>query len=366
MPATRRRSVHLLLGLAVVMAAAAPATAEEPIPDWIRNGNKVEAIINGEIITSYQIYQRILPIIRQIDRREREGGVNAAGRQLAIESQYREARDQMFEEALLLQASKAANVSITDQYLEQRIVDQHGSAEAFKRSVEEQGLTYIEGRQRFRDSLAIAQYVYIKANHGDPAYEPMVGRVYDTYVSPASIREYYDTNRDTKFRKAPEVSFVLLKLLKESDFKPVRHVRDPRRPETAYTIADVKTWLVDNAYPLTEAPGRFGDCIVERLPLTSLDKLKDQLVGIDLDLFKTGASTQVLGPVPQAAKGSVYDVLIWIGERREGGVRSFDERTVREEIMETLQAELAVANRLRVLRELKTAAITDPIDLFRS
>jgi hypothetical protein len=62
----------------------------------------------------------------------------------------------------------------------------------------------------------------------------------------------------------------------------------------------------------------------------------------------------------------VYDVLIWIGERREGGVRSFDERTVREEIMETLQAELAVANRLRVLRELKTAAITDPIDLFRS
>lgn len=181
-------------GQADQTAAAQPAV--KPVPAQLPD---VLAKVNGESITRADFEKAVQSVERQ------NGGTVPAAQRDQV---YRGILEQMINFRLLIQETKARNISVPDSEVEARMAQirsQFPSEEAFKQTLDQQKVTPDELRADARSELSVTKMLQAEV-------EPKVS------VTEAQVKEFYDKNPD-RFKQGERVraSHILLRLPEQAD-----------------------------------------------------------------------------------------------------------------------------------------------------
>ncbi|RME39379.1 MAG: hypothetical protein D6794_03955, partial [Deltaproteobacteria bacterium] len=289
-----RFALSLLLGLTLL---AAPAAAEVI--------NRIAAVVNDDIITTYQLEQEVAKRLAQRARGEKiDAGQMATLRRTLLEK--------MIEETLLQQQIKALGLKVSEAEIDEAIRDVQRqnklTEERLQKALAAEGLTMKAYREKLRD-----QILRLK----------LVGRQVQSKVdvSDSDIREYFRAHID-EFREPPYVVLSNIVI-------PV--------PEGA-----------DSAQ--VEAARRLAGKVVERLRAGEsytavLDELKTQGLGSGSDMgrFQEKELSRDIARRLEGLKPGDYSdplekptgfFIFRVDERVPGSIRNFD--LVKAEIRQKL------------------------------
>ncbi|RMF44211.1 MAG: hypothetical protein D6751_09375 [Deltaproteobacteria bacterium] len=289
-----RRVILMLLALSLL---ATPAFAEVI--------SKIAAVVNDDIITTYQLEQEVA---KMLARRARGEKIPAE----QISTLRRTLLEKMIEETLLQQQIKALGLKVTDAEIDEAIHDVQRqnklTEDQLKKALAAQGLTMKAYREKLRD-----QILRLK----------LVGRQVQSKVdvSDSDIREYFRAHIDD-FREPPYVRLSNILI-------PIPEVADAARVEAARQLA-----------------GK----VVERLRsgesyAAVLDELKAQGQGTGSDMGRfqeKELSREIARKLEGLNPGDYSDplekpngfIIFRVDERVPGSIRNFD--LVKAEIRQKL------------------------------
>ncbi|MGJ8524019.1 Chaperone SurA [Carnimonas sp. R-84981] len=154
------RAMLLPLGVVISLGATAPVFAQQTSANQPSGGaapeQKLEgiaAVVNKDVIMTSELQARMAQIRQQISS---EGG------QLPPQDVLqRQVLDRLILEHIQLQLAKRANLSVSDQQLDQAVAEvasrNHMSSDQFVKTLQRQGLSYNQVRQQIRREILISQ-----------------------------------------------------------------------------------------------------------------------------------------------------------------------------------------------------------------
>lgn len=177
-------------------ALAAPAAAVTPVPQQLPD---VLARVNGEAITKAEFEKALATVESQ------GGGAVPADQRDRV---YRGVLDQLVSFKLLVQESKARNVTVADADVNARIAQIQGqfpSKQAFEQSLAQEKMTTDQLKADARAEMVVTKLLQAEV-------EPRVA------IAPAQVTEFYTKNPD-RFKQGERVraSHILLRLPEQAD-----------------------------------------------------------------------------------------------------------------------------------------------------
>jgi peptidyl-prolyl cis-trans isomerase C len=177
-------------------ATAAPAPAAKPIPAQLP---EVVARVNGEAVDKAEFEKAIKSI------EERNGSTVPADQRDRV---YRSVLDQIIGYKLLVQESKARNVTVPDTDIDARIAQIRGqfpTEEAFKQTLEQQHMTVDQLRADARSEMLVTKMLQSEV-------ESKVS------IKPEQVADFYQKNPD-RFKQAERVraSHILISVPRNAD-----------------------------------------------------------------------------------------------------------------------------------------------------
>jgi len=171
--------------------------APKPVPAELPD---VLAKVNGESITKTEFEKAVLTVERQ------NGGATVPPDQR--DQVYRGVLEQLIGFKLLVQESKARNVTVADTDIDARMAQvrsQFPSEEAFKQALDQQKITVDQLRADARSEMQVTKMLQTEV-------DPKVA------VSPAKLQEFYDKNPERfKQTERARASHILLRLPEQAD-----------------------------------------------------------------------------------------------------------------------------------------------------
>jgi len=304
---------RLLLALAAVVMFAAPVHAEQLV-------NKIAAVVNGEIVTLYDLKQLAIPELKKagvLDPKYADSPKTKSVLKTVLEN--------IVSEKLFLQDAKRRGITVEDAEIEnelRKLAQQRGlTLEKAKEQIVSEGLTVDSVRERVRVSIIRQRLL-----------GAMVGR--KVVITKDEIKRFYDEHR-AEFEADGKVEVSLL-------------VFDP-----AVNAADVRGKLSAGKISFEEAVQKY-----------SVGPGKEQ-GGYLGELGKKDVSPQMLAAVDGMKEGSVSDVLslgsskalIKLHSKTKGSLRPLDE--VAQQIEAKLRAPRLEASFKEYAEKLRNNAVVD-------
>ncbi|WP_290919378.1 peptidyl-prolyl cis-trans isomerase [Halodesulfovibrio sp.] len=304
---------RLLLALAAVVMFAAPVHAEQLV-------NKIAAVVNGEIVTLYDLKQLAIPELKKagvLDPKYAESPKAKSVLKTVLEN--------VVSEKLFLQDAERRGITVEEAEIEnelRKLAQQRGlTLEKAKEQIVNEGLTVESVKERVRVSIIRQRLL-----------GAMVGR--KVVITKDEIKRFYDEHR-AEFEADGKVEVSLL-------------VFDP-----AVDAADVRSELSAGKISFEEAVQKY-----------SVGPGKEQ-GGYLGELGKKDVSPQMLAAVEGMKDGSVSDVLalgsskalIKLHSKTKGSLRPLDE--VAQQIEAKLRAPRLEASFKEYAEKLRNNAVVD-------
>jgi peptidyl-prolyl cis-trans isomerase SurA len=284
-----------LLAAMLCLAATTPAPAETV--------SRVAAVVNGNIITTYQLDQALNAQLAKSAKQQTPAQVGALRKELL---------SRLIEEELVQQRIHALRLQVSDEEVENAILDVQKQSqltrEQLEQAVQGQGLTFAAYRENLRKQILryklVGQEVRSKVD-----------------VSEREIRDYYRAHLE-EYRLAPTVTLSAITF-------PVPEKAGAAERESIRTAA-------------REALSRLGeDAAVDQVAVSYSNSFG--ATGGELGRFSEGElspelATAVAG-IEKGGLGSLVEtdkaiVVLKVDDRSPGGLRQFE--AVRPEITQTL------------------------------
>lgn len=195
MKASLRRKITICcLALLTVMAAGVPLHAEEEVVC------RIVAKVNGEIITLYELNERIKPMLSDL----RGGALNDANK-AEIMTLKRRLLDVMIDDLLIQGEAARLGVEVRDQEVKARVDEIKSSRGMAEKDFEDflltQGLTQEEFERDLRNEMLRSRMLTLMVRS-------------KVVVVEEEVRAYYETHKD-QFRSGKTVTLALLAVREE-------------------------------------------------------------------------------------------------------------------------------------------------------
>ena len=167
--------------------------------------NKVVAVINNEVITQQDVDQLLAVLyaqyVQEYETDELLDKMEEAKKDILI---------QMIEDRLILSYAKKLNIRVREEEIDRKlesVKDSFPSEEVFHNTIETQGITVADLKNRYKDQVMMKKVLDIEVK----------SRI---AVLPSEISEYYEQHRkDFKLDEKYKVRHILIKAGNEVDFE---------------------------------------------------------------------------------------------------------------------------------------------------
>ena len=167
--------------------------------------NKVVAVINNEVITQQDVDQLLAVLyaqyVQEYETDELLDKMEEAKKDILI---------QMIEDRLILSYAKKLNIRVREEEIDRKlesVKDSFPSEEVFYNTIETQGITVADLKNRYKDQVMMKKVLDIEVK----------SRI---AVLPSEISEYYEQHRkDFKLEEKYKVRHILIKAASEVDFE---------------------------------------------------------------------------------------------------------------------------------------------------
>jgi peptidyl-prolyl cis-trans isomerase SurA len=232
--------MKLLISIATAVIVSALATARADIIDG------VAAIVNDRVITYSEVKEYVQPVIQQL-RRDYSGQALVE----AVRSAQMDALNGLIDRSLIIQEFHKKGFSFPDRVIEGQITDIiatefNNDRSAFIRTLQAQGLTMSQYRERVRDRIIIQAMRNRKISQ-------------ENLVSPKKIEKYYEENAD-QFKVGDQIKLRMIYIKRAL---PVPPPSDKETPGAITADQGTERILVE---PLPRDPAReLADDLVRKL-----------------------------------------------------------------------------------------------------
>ncbi|MEI6209084.1 MAG: peptidylprolyl isomerase [Desulfuromonadales bacterium] len=142
--------------------------------------NAIAAIVNGEVITLFELNREAQPVIRELQKQAPQDDA-------ALSRIRRAALERVIEKKLVEQKTRELNIKVTEDEIRQAIEDvkrqnKMTSQEALLAALASQGLSFEQYRSQLQEQIEKLKLISMEVRA-------------KIHVSESEIREYYDTNR---------------------------------------------------------------------------------------------------------------------------------------------------------------------------
>lgn len=189
-----RRISAIVLGFVMIVSASA-VKAEDVV-------DKIVAVVNGDIITLFDVDQRLQPTIARMKAQQR-GAVSPE----IVDNLRGQMLDRLINNALLHQEAERFNISISDVELENQILSVRSQAgvteDQFIAQLATQGLTLDDYREELRNNILRQRLISV-----------MVKR--KVVVTDEEIQKFYEANKD-RYSRDKRVGLSLIVLPESED-----------------------------------------------------------------------------------------------------------------------------------------------------
>lgn len=189
-----RRISAIVLGFVMIVSASA-VKAEDVV-------DKIVAVVNGDIITLFDVDQRLQPTIARMKAQQR-GAVSPE----IVDNLRGQMLDRLINNALLHQEAERFNISISDVELENQILSVRSQAgvteDQFIAQLATQGLTLDDYREELRNNILRQRLISV-----------MVKR--KVVVTDEEIQKFYQANKD-RYSRDKRVGLSLIVLPESED-----------------------------------------------------------------------------------------------------------------------------------------------------
>ena len=167
--------------------------------------NKVVAVINNEVITRQDVNQLLAVLYAQYVQEYEAGELLDK-----TEEAKKDILIQMIEDRLILSYAKKLNIRVLEEEIDRKlesVKDGFPSEEVFYNTIETQGITIADLKNRYKDQVMMKKVLDIEVK----------SRI---AVLPSEISEYYEQHRkDFKLEEKYKVRHILIKAASEVDFE---------------------------------------------------------------------------------------------------------------------------------------------------
>jgi parvulin-like peptidyl-prolyl isomerase len=336
-------------GLRAQEKATADVTAtggDEVDDSWMDELVPIDGIVakvNDEIITAAQVYRRIRAALDRLYRQYRGKEFERKAFQL-WESELMK----MIDEKLLLQAAREVDIEVDKERIERELrreIERFGSREAYVRYLwETYRLTLAEAREMIRNRLLIREYV-LRRVYGSkrPGEE---GRLYDSFVRPCELREYYQKHKQEFYEPA---QYLIRQIILDPHLQGgVESVKNLGRALLRQIKEGADFGLLARYYSVAR---RDEDGLWEWRTKEAFLQESEELANL-IAQMKVGQVSGLL------RTGKVFRI-VKLEEKKEGRQKSFQE--VQDWIKYRIRSEKAALNQNRVLTELRKKAYVEII-----
>ncbi len=283
--------------------------------------NKIAAVVNGDMISYYDVQQAALPDIKKLKLSTK----NSAHKE-QIEKIYKETLDNMILEILIINEAEKHKVEVTDSEVDaeiSRIMQQSNlSKEGFEKRLLAEGLTPATLRSRIHSTITRQKLMGM-----------MVGR--KVVVSPEEVQAYYDTNK-SELKQSPDPVLALLIYPDSSNVE-----------QHAATIAQDTSKFEQIASEISIGPNRANGGVLGHVPSSKLDP----------NLVKLISTLSEGGVTPVINLGGKKAQFKLVKAASDGGVMSFEEA---KPVIENILREPKLKERFdEYITQLRKKAIID-------
>jgi len=282
--------------------------------------DRIVAVVNGEIITLYELNDRLKPYLAQYQGRQL-----SPGEKEALMAMRRELLQVMIDEILIRQEAQKYNIEVTDMEIQSRIreIREENSLteQDLERRLEIQGMTRKEYEQGIKESILKQRLLRY-----------MVGR--KVVVTQEEIEGYYRENKDDYVQdRTVDVSFILL-----APQTPVDEVVG------AIESGEMTFAQAADKYSVGPGAGKGG-----RLGEMAWRDLAPE--------WKQALSSLDPGQMSEPFEIQGHTALILLNRVNDGEVRTLDE--VEDEIYETLYQPKLESNYAEFVQRLREKALIE-------
>ncbi len=251
--------------------------------------DRIAAVVNDEVITLSEVDEAALPLYRKY----LQGVTDPLEEQKLVHRIRKEVLERLIEEKLIAQEVKKYKITVRDEEVEAFLKDvmaRMGGEAAFRRFLEEQGLSLSEYRERIRDQLRKMKLVQGSVQARIVITEEDIKRYYQEHYLSRQNRVYHLAAIVTSDKERIQKAWEALK--KGEDFKEVarkyseipgsgedlgRFKLEELAPETRKVLEKARAGEVT---PPVASGGRwyiFKVLSVEARPVRPLEEVKEEI-----------------------------------------------------------------------------------------
>lgn len=322
------RNTFLFIALACASAAVAQTntTVQTNAAAQSIDIDGYAAKVDDRVITIGDVREAMAPVLPDLYRT-----YQGAQLDLALEKAFRQARDDLVDQALILEAFKERGGQIPDQYVNdevRRVINERfkGDEARFEQVLASQKKSREQYRENVRDQMIV----------GMMANEEITQR---TRVTPEEVRDYYETHKDADYAIPANVKYSVIVLNKgETEEEQAVKLQEAQR---------IRQKLIDGAdFAETAKESSEGSRASEggQFPWMQPSEVRPELA-------------KALTTLPASQISDIIETdkqlyIVRVDGRREAGYKSFSE--VRDEIKKSLLAQERERLRKRWLERLKS------------